>query len=122
MQEIIIHNWDELQRAVFDDVWDEKIFDPLPLAAEHTAQIRDRVAVSHRLTAFAGMTYRWKRRSFVVFGNTGMRNWRSIPVSGNFFRLLSIMDCRRVCLTGPIRRSLLRILPRRTQAVMTATA
>lgn len=25
MQEIIIHNWDELQRAVFDDVWDEKI-------------------------------------------------------------------------------------------------
>ena len=45
MQEIIIHNWDELQRAVFDDVWDEKIFDPLPLAAEHTAQIRDRVAV-----------------------------------------------------------------------------
>ena len=27
------------------DVWDEKIFDPLPLAAEHTAQIRDRVAV-----------------------------------------------------------------------------
>ena len=45
MQEIIIHNWDELQRAVFDDVWDEKIFDPLPLAAEHTAQICDRVAV-----------------------------------------------------------------------------
>ena len=27
------------------DVWDEKIFDPLPLAAEHAAQIRDRVAV-----------------------------------------------------------------------------
>lgn len=27
------------------DVWDEKIFDPLPLAAEHTAQICDRVAV-----------------------------------------------------------------------------
>ena len=27
------------------DVWDKKIFDPLPLAAEHTAQIRDRVAV-----------------------------------------------------------------------------
>lgn len=42
-----------------------------------------------------------------------MRNWRNIPVSGNFFRLLSIMDCRRVCLTGPIRRSLLRILPRK---------
>ena len=25
MQEIIIHNWDELQRVVFDDVWDDKI-------------------------------------------------------------------------------------------------
>ena len=25
MQEIVIHNWDELQRAVFDDVWDEKV-------------------------------------------------------------------------------------------------
>ncbi len=25
MQEIVIHNWDELQQAVFDDVWDEKI-------------------------------------------------------------------------------------------------
>ena len=45
MQEIIIHNWDELQRAVFDDVWDEKIFDPLPLAAENAAQIRHRIAV-----------------------------------------------------------------------------
>ena len=27
------------------DVWDEKIFDPLPLAAEHTAQIRHRIAI-----------------------------------------------------------------------------
>ena len=25
MQEIVIHNWDELQQAVFDDVWDDKI-------------------------------------------------------------------------------------------------
>ncbi len=25
MQEIVIHNWEELQRAVFDDVWDEKV-------------------------------------------------------------------------------------------------
>ena len=25
MQEIIIHNWDEFQRVVFDDVWDDKI-------------------------------------------------------------------------------------------------
>ena len=27
------------------DVWDEKIFDPLPLAAENAAQIRHRIAV-----------------------------------------------------------------------------
>lgn len=25
MQEIVIHDWDELQRAVFDDVWDDKV-------------------------------------------------------------------------------------------------
>lgn len=25
MLEIVVHNWDELQRAVFEDVWDEKI-------------------------------------------------------------------------------------------------
>lgn len=25
MREIVIHNWDELQQAVFDDVWDEKV-------------------------------------------------------------------------------------------------
>lgn len=25
MQEVIIHSWDELQKAVFDDVWDEKV-------------------------------------------------------------------------------------------------
>ena len=25
MLEIVIQNWDDLQRAVFDDVWDEKI-------------------------------------------------------------------------------------------------
>lgn len=25
MQEIVIHSWDELQKAVFDDVWDEKV-------------------------------------------------------------------------------------------------
>ena len=25
MQEIVIHNWDELQKAIFDDVWDEKV-------------------------------------------------------------------------------------------------
>lgn len=25
MQEIVIHSWDELQQAVFDDVWDEKV-------------------------------------------------------------------------------------------------
>ena len=25
MQEIVIHNWDELQKAVFADVWDEKV-------------------------------------------------------------------------------------------------
>ena len=27
------------------DVWDEKIFDPLPLAAENAAQIRHRIAI-----------------------------------------------------------------------------
>ena len=27
------------------DIWDKKIFDPLPLAAENAAQIRDRVAI-----------------------------------------------------------------------------
>lgn len=25
MQEVIIHNWDELQKAIFDDLWDEKV-------------------------------------------------------------------------------------------------
>lgn len=25
MQEVIIHSWDELQKTVFDDVWDEKV-------------------------------------------------------------------------------------------------
>ena len=25
IQEVVIHDWDELQEAVFDDVWDEKI-------------------------------------------------------------------------------------------------
>lgn len=25
MQDVIIHSWDELQKAVFDDVWDEKV-------------------------------------------------------------------------------------------------
>lgn len=25
MQENVIHNWDELQKAIFDDVWDEKV-------------------------------------------------------------------------------------------------
>ena len=103
MQEIIIHNWDELQRAVFDDVWDEKIM-----------RYRD----NRIYRGMADESWNLIPSLNRVCGH----DWRNIPVSGSFFRLLSIMDCRRVCLTGPIRRSLLRILPRRTQAVMTATA
>ena len=74
MQEIVIHNWDELQRAVFDDVWDEKV-----------------------------MRYRDNRIYRGTAESMAMLSWQRIPESGSCFRLLSITVFRQGCWTGHIR-------------------
>ena len=121
MQEIIIHNWDELQRVVFDDVWDDKImrYRDNRIYRGMAEQSWDLIPSLNRV---CGHDLSLETQFFAAFGSTVMRSWPNIPGFGSCCRSRSTTVCRRACSTGHIHRSSPPISPRRTRAAMTATA
>ena len=122
MQEIFIHNWDELQQAVFDDVWDEKIMRYRDNRIYRgTADLQWNLVPSlnrvcgHNLALESQVFRRFRKYGYAELAEySGF--WKLLPVTH------SIMDCPHAFWTGRIRRWLQHILRQKIPAAMTGTA
>ena len=74
-KEIVVHNWDELQKAVFDDVWDPKIS-----RYRDNRIYRGTADMNWDLIPLLNLMY------LEALKNTDMLSWLGILAFGNYFQ------------------------------------
>mgnify|MGYP000616208255 CR=1 FL=1 len=120
MLEIVIQNWEDLQKAVFDDVWDDKIMRYRANRIYRGAADKDWRLVPS-LNRVCGHNLKLEQAVFRSF-RMAMQTLPSIPDSVSFCPWRNTMDCPRACWTGRIRRWWPRTLPLKIPTPTTATA